>query len=112
MHHCHNPNSIDLFHVNDGVRKFCAEVSAHGRIEFPKALRMRAYILDESFHFPKETDTKVRSDLSVVAHGFSQLGVRFGMKHVPHSPAILRMRARDSSTGMPSTLPLSISLMR
>ena len=34
------------------------------------------------------------------------------MEPVPHRPASLRIRDRDSSTGMPSTLPASISSIR
>ena len=30
-----------------------------------------------------------------------RFGIRFGMDCVSHRPAILRMRARDCSTGMP-----------
>jgi|GEM_PF-3896035 len=64
--------------------------------QLAKAFRMGANHADEPFHFQIKAHTQIRSDLRVITDGPGKLGVRLRMDRVPHNPAILRMRARDS----------------
>src|SRR5271157_5409177 len=71
-----------------------------------------AHVADQAFHLTVEAYPQIGIDSRVVANRLGELVVRRGMEQPPHWPRLLRMRARDSSTGMPRTLPVSISAMR
>lgn len=101
LHDGDDPNAVRLIQVNYGLRKPEAEVSSRWRIKLAKALRMRANLGDQTFDFTIKPDSKLRINFGIIANGIRQFFVCLWMKNVPHSPAIFRARASDSSTGMP-----------
>ncbi len=101
VHHRDDPKVVGLFRVNNRIRELSAEVPPSRWIKLVEALRVFACVVDESLHLAIKADPQIRLDLSVVTDGIGQLSVGLRMDDVTHRPAILRMRARDSSTGMP-----------
>jgi hypothetical protein len=74
---------------------------ASGRIEFVEAFRGRAGFAEQSSHLVIETHAQFWRDLGIIANRLGEFLVRFGMQQGFHSPAILRARARESSSGTP-----------
>jgi len=54
VHHGHNPNTLWLIDEQDGVWKHGGEMTACGRIEYPKALRLRPNVMNQSFDLVAE----------------------------------------------------------
>jgi hypothetical protein len=112
VHDSDNPHAIWLLQINNRIRKLRAEMSLSRWVELVKAFGVGADVLDESFDFQVEALSQIRGDLSVLTNGLGKFGIRLWMDRMPHRPAILRIRARDSSSGMPSTWRAWISSMR
>ena len=112
MHDGNNPNAIGLFEENDCVRKIVAEMSARRWIKFPETLGIGCHRLKQAFHLAIETHAEFGRNFAIISDRPGKFLVCFGMKQDFHSPAALRARASDSSSGTPFTLPVSISCMR
>ena len=85
---------------------------ARGRVKLAEAFRVGADFAKQPLHFALKTHAEFRRNPGIITNRSGKFLVRLGMKQMIHSPAILRARARDSSSGTPSTFPDSISAIR
>src|SRR4051794_21305332 len=99
MHHGDDPHAVRLIQVNDRVRELTRERSRGGRVKSKEALRLSADILNESVDLTIKANAQIWIYGGMISYRILKLRVGFGMDHLPHRPAILRMRARDSSSG-------------
>src|ERR1022692_3023061 len=112
VHHSHNPDVFRFFHEDYRVRKIAAEMPARGRIKFAESFRVGADFAKQTLQLAEKTHAEFRRNPGIIANRSGKFLDRFGMKQMIHSPAILRARASDSSSGTPLTFPDSISAMR
>jgi hypothetical protein len=113
VHDSHHPNSVRLVHIDDRVREPSTEVPPGRRIEQAIALGILTHLVDQTLHLSVKPDSKIRIDLPVITDCLGKFSICARMKSVVlHRPAIFRIRANDSSTGIPSTSPFWIWLIR
>ena len=99
MHHGKDPDVVKHVHIDHIVRELSAEVPPCGRGKSPKAFGVASDVTEQALDLQIEAKPQSLIDVRVVVYGLGELRVRF------------RMLARDSSTGIPCTVPASISVI-
>jgi hypothetical protein len=71
-------------------------------VKYPKTLRLRPDIENQSFDLIVKAPRQIRIDLEIIIGSVGVLFLRFGMKGMPfHRPIIRRTRAETSSPEIP-----------
>ncbi len=105
MHHGDDPHAVRLRQINDRIGELAGQCTAGRRTKPEEAVGLVTHDGNHPFNFVVKLPAQLRINVRVITDGLGEFGIRFGMDGMSHRPAILRIRARDSSKGMPFTSP-------